>query len=177
MVYLKKSKKGMEPEPLYFPMRQWIGYFFQYALMKKKNFYWAWKSFMIIIRQQKSQTMLVLEIPLKHAPYLVQKHVDITTIPKDVVIQSLLFFYDFYDSSPMLMRNREYSVRFLSFISFLHLLSNQDIKLPKTWDEDAPINKKLVSYLLDKLQQYHIKTSNKKPDQHVYSLFELISNN
>lgn len=162
---------------LCFPLRQWVGFFFNYALSKNKNFYWAWKSFLIVVRHQKSKTFLVLEIPLPEAPYLVQKHVDITNIPKHVVVQSLLFLYDFYDSSPKLTRNREYSVQFLSFRSFLSLLKNGDISsMFKQWNEDAPVSRRTVSYLLQKLEEYHVRVSStKRSTPRCYSFSQLIT--
>lgn len=173
----KSSSSIKRPSELYFPLRQWLELFFQYALKNKKNFYWAWKSFLIVVRKHGSKLFLVLEIPLKQAPFLVQKHVDITNIPKPVVVQSLLLLFDLYDSSPMLPRNREYSVRFLSFISFLQMLLNGDIILPKELDQQTPLNQKLLVYILKTLDDYNIEIMlRKKPNNHVYSLFQLASN-
>lgn len=163
----------MKEDQLYLPLPIWLGYFFQYALDKKKGFYWAWDRFMIVVRRQKKKTFLILEIPLKKAPYLVQKHVDITNIPSSVLINSLLFLYDHYESSPMLPRNREHSTRFLSFRSFLDMLKTHDIKT-KQWCGGVGINRLLVAYLMGALGFYHVpvKTSPRK----LYTLSGLLVN-
>lgn len=163
--------------PVRYRLRDWVGYFFTDAMKNKKNFYWAWKSFMIVVRRQHSpqkQTILIVEIPLKKAPYLVQKHIDITNIPKDGVVNFLLFFYDAYDSSPMLKRNKEYSVRYMSFISFLQTLMNGDSKLPRKWNPNVPINILLVEYIMNTLNRHGIEPTTKSPHQEVYSLQQII---
>lgn len=158
---------------LYLPLPLWLGYFFQYSLEKKKNFYWAWDSFMIVVRRQGKKTFLILEVPLKEPPYLVQKHVDITNIPHDVLINSLLFLYDHYESSPMLPRNLEHSVRFLSFRSFLDMLMSHSIRTTKQWCGDVGSNRLLVAYIMNKLDLYHIPI--KRPKKQLYTLSQLVS--
>lgn len=169
-----EKKKTTNNLQLCFSLKQWVGFFFDYALSKKKNFYWAWKSFLIVVRHQKSKTFLILEIPLSEPPFLVQKHVDITHIPKPVVVQSLLFLYDFYESSPKLTRNRQYSVQFLSFPSFLSLWKNGEISLPKQWNEDTPVSQRVVSYLLKNLEEYHVRVATKDPTSRCYTLSQLV---
>lgn len=159
-------------DKLHLPISVWLNYFFQYALEKKKNFYWAWKSFMIVVRKQKDKLILVLEIPLKKAPFLVQKHVDITNIPIKNIVGSLLFLHHHYESSPMLRRNREHSVRFLSFISFVQMVANHDIKkLPEL--SHVNINQLLVAYLLKTLDLYNIPIIDHKHDDRLYSISQL----
>lgn len=164
----------MKEDQLYLPLAIWLGYFFQYALDKKKSFYWAWDRFMIVVRRQKKKKIfLILEIQLKKAPFLIQKHVDITNIPPSVLINSLLFLHDHYESSPMLSRNREHSTHFLSFRSFLDMLKTHDIKT-KQWYGDVGVNRLLVAYLMNTLDSYHVPI--KKPAKKLYTLSELLVN-
>jgi len=169
--------KKQHTEELSFPISGWMRYFFQYALEKKKNFYWSWKSFMITVRKQKDKLVLVLEIPLKKAPFLVQKHIDITNIPNDELVNSLLFLYNHYESSPMLRRNREHSIRFLSLISFSQLIANHDIKKLPEPEGSTRINRLLVAYIVKTLDAYNVPTLCKKPTDRLYSVFQLTSNN
>jgi len=164
-------------EELSFPLSGWMRYFFQYALEKKKNFYWSWKYFMITVRKQKDKLALILEIPLKKAPFLAQKHIDITNIPKDELVNSLLFLYNHYESSPMLRRNREHSIRFLSLISFSQLIANHDIKKLPGPGETSRINRLLVAYIINTLDSHNVPFLCKKPTDHIYSVFQLTSNN
>lgn len=165
-------------DKLHLPIGEWLRYFFTFALDKKKNFYWAWKDFMIVIRNEKDgRTVMVLEIFLPKAPFLRQKHIDITHIPKDVLVNSLLFLYHHYDSSPRLRRNREHSIRFLSFISFAQMLANHDIKkLPSLSQETTQINRLLVAYLMKTLDLDDIPIHfQQKNDPRLYSVSQLVS--
>lgn len=158
----------------HFPLSDWLGYFFHYALTRNKNFYWAWDQFMIVVRHYKKKRFLVLEIPIPQEPFLIQKHVDITAIPPDVLVQSLLFLFHHYNSSPLLRRNREPSVRFLSFLSFLQLLADNKIKIPEHWDANASMNRFLVAYLMKTLDDAGIMTHKQKCFPPL-SLFQLLS--
>lgn len=170
--------QATKTDKLHLPIGQWVRYFFTFALDKKKNFYWAWKDFMIIIRNEKDgRSVMVLEIFLPKAPFLRQKHIDITHIPKDVLVNSLLFLYHHYDSSPRLRRNREHSTRFLSFISFAQMLANHDIKkLPDLSQETTKINRLLVAYVMKTLDlddiSIHFKEKN---DSRLYAVSQLVS--
>ena len=165
-------------DKLHLPLDEWLRYFFTFASNKKKNFYWAWKDFMIVVRHQKDgRTVLVLEIFLPKAPFLRQKHIDITHIPKDVLVDSLMFLSHHYDSSPKLRRNREHSVRFLSFISFAQMLANHDIKkLPHLSEKTTSINRLLVAYLMKTLDFEGVPTRfQERPDPRLYSVSQLVS--
>lgn len=165
-------------DKLHLPIGEWLRYFFTFALEKKKHFYWAWKDFMIVIRNEKDgRTVMVLEIFLPKAPFLRQKHIDITNIPKDVLVNSLLFLYHHYESSPRLRRNREHSTRFLSFISFAQMLANHDIKkLPHVSQETTKINRLLVAYLMKTLDLDDIPIRfQQKNDSCLYSVSQLVS--
>lgn len=165
-------------DKLHLPIGEWLRYFFTFALDKKKHFYWSWKDFMIVIRNEKDgRTVMILEIFLPNAPFLRQKHIDITHIPKDVLVNSLLFLYHHYDSSPRLRRNREHSVRFLSFISFAQMLANHDIKkLPSLSQETTQINRLLVAYLMKTLDLDDIPIHfQQKNDHRLYSVSQLVS--
>lgn len=177
-----KKHLGRSPttktDKLHLPMDQWLRYFFTFALNKKKNFYWAWKDFMIVVRREKDgRTVMVLEIFLPKAPFLRQKHIDITHIPKDVLVNSLMFLYHHYDSSPRLRRNREHSVRFLSFISFAQMLANHDVKkLPHLSQETPKINRLLVAYIIKTLDLDDVSIHfQEKKDNHLYSVSQLVS--
>lgn len=165
------------PTPTHRPLSRWVGLFFQYAMDKKKNFYWAWDQFLVVVRRQKKTTLLVLEVPLPTAPYLAQKHVDITHLPPEAVVASLLFLYNHYPSSFLLRRNREHSVRFLSFRSFLEKLLSQDISPPKTRPCGRSVDQSLVAYLVSTLSQYRIPFSleQQPPQQAAYSLPQLLA--
>ncbi len=165
-------------DKLQLPIQEWLRYFFTFALNKKTNFYWAWKDFMIVVRREKDgRTVMVLEIFMSQAPFLRQKHIDITHIPKDVLINSLMFLYHHYDSSPRLRRNREHSIRFLSFISFAQMLANHDIKtLPHLSQETSKINRLLVAYIMKTLDLDDIPIHfQQKNDHRLYSVSELVS--
>lgn len=165
-------------DKLYLPIGEWLRYFFTFALDKKKNFYWAWKDFMIVIRNEKDgRTVMVLEIFLPRAPFLRKKLIDITHIPKDVLVGSLLFLYRHYDSSPRLRRNREHSTRFLSFISFAQMLANHDIKkLRHLPQETSKINRLLVAYLMKTLDFDGVPIhSQEKIEPRLYSVSQLTS--
>lgn len=169
---------ALHTDKLHLPLAGWLCHFFEYSLKKKKNFYWAWKSFMIVVRKQKDKIMLVLEIPLQKAPFLAQKHIDITNIPNDVIVKSLLFLYYTYDSSPMLRRNMEHSTRFLSFISFIQMLANHDIKKPtdQLCATSTQINQLLVAYIMKTLDLYNVNISiNSKKQTPIYSLSQLLN--
>ena len=171
-------KKKTHTDKLYLPMEEWVRRFFEYSLDKKKDFYWAWKSFMIVVRKQKdNKKILVLEIPLKKAPFLLQKHIDITNIPPAVLIDSLMFLYDHYESSPMSRRNREHSVNFLSFISFVQMLANHDIKKLNPTTKNTPkINRLLVAYIMKTLDYRGVPIHTNQYDpskQQFYSVSQL----
>lgn len=166
-----------QTDNLHLPMEQWLQYFFTFALNKNKNFYWAWKHFMIVIRKEKDRTIMVLEIFLPHAPFLRQKHIDITPIDKQVLVNSLMFLYHHYDSSPRLRRNREHSVQYLSFLSFIQMLANHDIKkLPELNKEMTKNNRLLIAYLMTTLDIDNVPVIIKeKKDSRLYSVSELAS--
>lgn len=165
--------RNQKPEQAHYPLSRWVGLFFHFAMGVNKNFYWAWDQFMIVVRRQKKKTLLVLEIPIKQAPYLVQKHVDITDIPNEMVVASLMFLYRHYPSSPWLARNREHSVRFLSFRSFLEMLLSQDTRLSKT--SGGSINRLLVAYFLQTLDHNHILPVPSPPQQQTFSIPQILS--
>lgn len=170
-------QKETYTDKLTFPLEQWLRYFFEYALEKKKNFYWAWNSFMVVVRRHRNKTVMVLEISLRKAPFLVQKHIDITTIPDDVLVNSLLFLYNHYPSSPSLRRNREHSTRFLSFISFLQMIDNHDIKkLPYDDKSSTKINRLLVAYVMKTLDFYDTPPVLKRPEERLYNVSQLLRN-
>lgn len=163
-------------DKLNLPLEEWVRYFFTFALDKKKKFYWAWKKFMITIRKEKDKTVLVLEIFLAKAPFLLQKHVDITHIPNPILVNSLMFLYNHYDSSPKLRRNREYSVRYLSFISFVQMLANHDIKKLPSLETGCGANRLLVAYLMKTLDLYEVPVHLKEQKhERRYSISQLVS--
>ena len=125
----------------------WLSYFFHYALNKKKNFYWAWDRFLMVVRHQRNKRILVLEVPQLEAPYLTQKHVDVSSIHPDILANTLLLLAQHYASSPMLPRNREYSVRFLSFLSFVHTIKKPAEKCACASSVDAPLLVLIAQFL------------------------------
>jgi len=173
-----KKHLGLVPttsmDKLNLPLEEWVRYFFTFALDKKKKFYWAWQHFMVTIRREKDKTVLILEIFLPKAPFLFQKHVDITHIPNPVLVNSLMFLYTHYKSSPNLRRNREHSVRYLSFISFAQMLANHDIKKLPTVETGGGINRLLVAYLMKTLDLHDVPLllGDQKPDRR-YSISQL----
>lgn len=153
--------------------RGWLGYFFGSSLQKKRNFYWAMTQSMLIVRN-KGRT-LVLEIPLPYPPYLVQKYIDISHLSHEEIIGSLLYITDHYDNSFSSLRNKEQSVRFLSFVSFIQLLLSPT---KKTTPMRKPLyyyhaNRPLVSYIMSVLQFYGIYPSKQPSSAHYYSISQL----
>lgn len=147
----------------------WLGNFFHYALRKKRNFYWAWDRFLVVVRHQRNnKRVLVLEMPQPEAPYLVQKHVNISSIPTDILVNSLLLLAQHYASSPMLPRNREYSVRFLSFLSFVHTFN----KPPMPIDTCAGIDASMLMLIVQFLASHGVLPHKQKPT-HYFSLSQL----
>lgn len=143
-------------------LTDWLGSFFHYALHKKKNFYWAWDRFLVVVRHKRNnKRILVLEVPLPDAPYLIQKHVDVSSLDPEVLANSLLLLAQHYTSSPMLPRNREYSVRFLSFLSFVHHVKKPPTSADRcaTSNVDAP----LLIWILQFLQSHGIAPKKQRP--------------
>lgn len=170
-------KKTNPNDRLQLPFDGWLRLFFAHALEKNKDFYWAWKDFMIVVRKKKDhKRIMVLEVPLPQPPFLAQKHIDITNIPPAVLTDSLMFIYHHYKSSPLLRRNREHSVGFLSFVSFVSMIVNNDIKkLNVSVPETKRINRLLVAYLMKTLDFYDIQVSITGQKQHkkTYSVSQL----
>lgn len=153
-----------------YPLEEWLRYFFTLASAKKKDFYWAWDRFMIVVRKEKDRRLvLVLEIFLPDPPFLVQKHVDITSLPKKDLVASLMFLYHHYKSSPRLRRNKEHSVCFLSFLSFAQRFAAHDIPVL----QDGTTHRPLVSYLIKTLDRYNIPSHTPQPSTRLYSLSQL----
>lgn len=164
--------KKNKTQELALTKRGWLGYFFGFSLQKKLNFYWAWQDFMIIIRNK--GRLLVIEIPVSMQPYLVQKSVDISHLSHDVIIGSLLYLVTHYPCSFSLLRNKELSVHFLSFISFLqnHLSNNLPARKPLCHYHSDP---SLVSYLVQILHFYGIRQSKQQQQQQSFYLLSQLS--
>lgn len=126
----------------------WLNLFFHDALQKKKNCYWAWNDFLIVLRHQRNKKLvLVVEMPQQEAPFLVQKHVDVSLLDRNLLIQSLLLLVQYFASSPMLPRNREYSVRFLSFQSFVHMVQQPPMSSSECAKVDGPLLLVILQFL------------------------------
>lgn len=146
----------------------WLNYFFHYALQKKKNCYWAWNDFLIVLRHQRNKKLvLIVEVPQQEPPFLVQKHVDVSFLDHNLLIQSLLLLVHYFASSPMLSRNREYSVRFLSFQSFVHMIQQPPMPTSECTKVDGPLLLLLLQFLA-----VHGLIPKKQPTQY-YSLSQL----
>lgn len=173
---LKKHLGIPSADKLHLPLEEWLAYFFTFALDKKKNFYWAWDRFLIVVRREKDRVVLVLEVLLPKAPFLLQKHVDITHLSRDALVASLLYLYRHYGSSPRLRRNREHSVHYLSFLSFAQMLANHDIKKLPEPPRHGKINRLLVAYLMTKLDMHGVRPlCQEKQDRRRYSLSQLLT--
>lgn len=151
------------------PLRQWLHDFFQYSIKNKKNFYWSWKDFMITIRKEKKQRMLILEIFLKCPPFLVQKHIDITGLDDGVLMTSLLYLHDHFYDSPLIRRNQEHSSQFLSFRSFVQ--SNDNIK---PFYQQSCLSLLLISYIVKTLEKHGIYPVIKRQNR-LWSLSQFVS--
>lgn len=126
----------------------WLNNFFHYALWKKKNCYWAWNDFLIVLRHQRNKKLvLIVEVPQQEPPFLVQKHFDVSLLDRNLLIHSLMLLVQYFESSPMLPRNREYSVRFLSFQSFLHMIQQPPIPSSECAKVDGPLLLALLQFL------------------------------
>lgn len=163
--------KRTPTDQLHLPLEEWLRYFFTFALDKKKDFYWAWDRFMIVVRKENNDRLvLVLEIFLPDPPFLLQKHVDITSLPPKDLVASLMFLYHHYKSSPRLRRNREHSLHFLSFLSFVHMLPDIP-KLPVPPCGTA--HRLLVAYLIKTLDRHDIPFRSQPKPHRLYSFSQL----
>lgn len=154
-------------------LEEWLQYFFTFASVKNKDFYWSWDRFMIVIRkEQDRRRVMVLEIFLPDPPFLVQKHIDITSLPTKDLVASLMFLYHHYKSSPRLRRNRENSLQSLSFRSFAQKLANHEIQKVQV-SQDGSYHSPLVYYLVKTLDRYDIPSQFRKPLHRLYSLSQL----
>lgn len=112
-----------------YSMRGWVHLFFEYAIKKRRAFYWQWDQFMIIMRKRGRSHILyegVIEIPSEEPPYL---HKSSFSIGYEDVIPVLMRIYDLYPSRMENIRNIQSSTRFLSFKSFLHLIMTSHEKM------------------------------------------------
>jgi len=163
-------------------LNRWIIAFFQYAINKKKSFYWAWDKFMIVIRRRSNDDVrMIIEIPLKNPPFLVQKQIDITNLSKDALLNTLVFILKNYSSSYQATRNKQSSVKFLSFSSFLHLVFNNKIKIQKPVSK-SKLNAELLFYIIKTLNNHHIyildksqKKQQQQQQQQIASLSSLVA--
>lgn len=164
---------GLRKETMKQTLEEWLEYFFTFASVKNKDFYWSWDRFMIVVRKEKDRRrVMVLEIFLPDPPFLIQKHIDITFLSKKDLVASLMFFYHHYKSSPRLRRNRENSLQFLSFRSFAQQFANHDIQKVRV-SQGGTYHRLLVSYLIKTLDRYDIHPQLRKQSHRLYSLSQL----
>ena len=125
--------------------------FLAYALHKKKDFYWAWDRFTVVVRRRRNgQMVLVLEVEVPDPPFLVKARLGVSHLPAPVLAGSLLYLCQHYPSSPDLRRNLQHSTRILSYTSFLRLVP------PTPSPPCAPLDRLLVSYLMQVLASHGI---------------------
>lgn len=127
--------------------------FFAYALRKKKEFYWAWNRFIIVVRHRRNcKRVLVLEVEMPDPPFIAKARLDVSHLPAPVLAGSLLYLCQHYPSSPDLRRNLQHSTRILSYASFLRLVPPTPTPSPTC----APLDRLLVAYLMQVLASHGI---------------------
>lgn len=169
-IFPKKLQKHFYPQDIWvrkynldklsFSMRNWILTFFSFCINNHKSFYWDFDKFKIIIRRKTPTNIrLFIEVLIPYKPFLVQHQFNISHLQPTSLLRILVELYDSYPSSSLCGRNRQSSVRFLSFFSYISLVYNNEIipTLPKlvslTPDENTIVQ--LLFMLLDSVNISH----------------------
>lgn len=127
MSRLEKTLRRHAPIPkswvdmLSMPLRTWIQLFFIYCLAHHLSFYWEWRGFLIVAVYQKSTRSyrVHVHLDLSRPPYRKTLEYKFESPYLASLIPFLLHLYDRQPSDFLATRNRQASVRYLSFYSFL----------------------------------------------------------
>jgi hypothetical protein len=107
-------------------LREWVRFFFIYAMAHHRSFYW----------QREDGTLIVASTTNKQTYYNVGLQIDLISPPLQhqfeppLTTSMLPFLMEIYDQSPkslfLAVRNHQASVRQLSFYSFLLMIKDDD---------------------------------------------------
>jgi len=137
-------------------LREWVRFFFIYAMAHHRSFYWQCKDGMLVVAsttKKQSYYNVGLQIDLISPPLQHRFDPPFTT-------SMLPFLMNIYSQSPdalfLAVRNHQASVRQLSFYSFL-LMINDDAALPTCTTADTTSDRRCKLYsrkeLIDALLQ------------------------
>jgi hypothetical protein len=164
-------------DPVQMPLRMWVQLFFVYCVAHHLSFYWEWDGFLVVALFNKSKKLYSVHVHVDRPqpPYLETLDYTFESPYLASLLPFLMHLYDRYPSTFLATRNRQASVRHLSFYTFLvqWKVSEKEFEA-LTKAVPAPMSQCLFKKEYSDLSTL-IKKSTKKQQEKTWSRSELLA--